>query len=148
MLKKISKERVIYLAGFLDGDGSIYVQAKKNQTYRFGYQIEPAIVFFQSAKSKDKFLKIVSILPYGKMRERKDGIIEYRVSKIADLKEFTSLIEPYLILKKKQIILLRKIISLKNQVKNQQDFQKILDLVDMFRVLNYSKKRLKRVITP
>jgi len=46
---KLSSNQKAYLAGFLDGDGSIYVRAKPNQTYRFGYQIAPYIVFYQSS---------------------------------------------------------------------------------------------------
>ncbi len=74
-MKLRSTERA-YIAGFLDGDGSIYVQAKKNDTYRYGYQVAPAIVFFQSAKSARLFRGFHELLNLGSMRKRKDGVTD------------------------------------------------------------------------
>ncbi len=44
MSKKISSTQKAYLAGFLDGDGSIYVRIKPNNTYKYGFQVAPYIV--------------------------------------------------------------------------------------------------------
>ena len=44
-----------YLAGFLDGDGSIYVRLKPNKSYQYGFQVSPYVVFFQSARSRKNF---------------------------------------------------------------------------------------------
>jgi len=52
------------------------------------------------------------------------------------------------ILKKEQINLTLKILNKKESVKNKNDFQKIMNLIDRFRKLNYSKKRKKHTITP
>jgi len=51
-------------------------------------------------------------------------------------------------MKKAQASLMEKIIILKQQVKDKKDFQELIDLIDRFRELNYSKKRKKRVLTP
>ena len=59
MFKLLSPIKKAYIAGFLDGDGSIYVRAKPNTSYRFGYQIALYIVFFQSAKGKLSSKKFV-----------------------------------------------------------------------------------------
>jgi len=83
-----------YLAGFLDGDGSIYVRLKKNDTYRYGYQISPYIVLFQSAKSKVKFEQLCNMIELGNMRIRKDGIMEYTIGKIESLIQFLKLVKP------------------------------------------------------
>ena len=37
-----------YVAGFLDGDGSIHFQLVKQKEYRFGYYIRASISFSQS----------------------------------------------------------------------------------------------------
>ena len=70
-----------YLAGFLDGDGSIYVRLKPNPTYRYGFQVAPYIVLFQSQKSRKNFERICSLIGSGHLRIRKDGILEYIISK-------------------------------------------------------------------
>ncbi len=136
-----------YLAGFLDADGSIYVQAKPNPTYRYGFQVAPYIVLFQSAKDKVNFEKLCSLIGLGYMRERKDGILEYIIGRADSIKEFIGLVKPYLILKEKQADLLLKILKEKEEVKNEADFRKLLSLIDLFRELNYSKKRKQR-LTP
>ena len=95
-----SPEISAYLAGFLDGDGSIYVRLKPNDTYRFGYQIAPHIVFFQSQKSQIKFERMCSIIGMGYMRVRKDGILEHTIGKRNDIRSFLRQVEPYVILKR------------------------------------------------
>ena len=37
-----------YVAGFLDGDGSIHFQLVKQKEYRFGYYIRTTVSFSQS----------------------------------------------------------------------------------------------------
>jgi len=148
MLKSISSTKKAYLAGFLDADGSIYVQAKPNGTYRFGFQIVSYIVFYQSAKDADSFSKVCSLIKFGHKRLRKDGIIEHIISRQEDIIIFIKLIEPYVVMKQAQLKLLKNIINLKKKVKNKKDFIKLINLVDKFRELNYSKKRKKRTLTP
>lgn len=148
MIKTISSTQKAYLAGFLDGDGSIYVQMKPNTTYRYGFQIAPYIVFFQSQKDQDNFEKLCSLIGFGHMRKRKDGIMEYIISKNDEILEFLKIIEPYAILKKEQIVLMKKILAMKKEIENEKDFQKLMELVDTFRELNYSKKRKVRILTP
>jgi hypothetical protein len=46
-MRKLNDTQKSYIAGFLDGDGSVYVKLKKNDTYRYGYQIAPYITFYQ-----------------------------------------------------------------------------------------------------
>ena len=148
MKKNLSLTDKSYLAGLLDGDGSIYVRAKPNPTYKYGFQIAPYIVFFQSAKNKKLFEKIFSLLEMGIMRERKDGIIEYTINRKDSLLTMIQILKPYLILKKEQICLLEKILKTKEEIKNKKDFKNLLNLIDKFRDLNYSKKRKKRTLTP
>ena len=144
----ISQTKRAYLAGFLDGDGSIYVRLKPNKTYRFGFQIAPYIVLFQSQKDQQNFEQLCSMINLGYMRVRKDGILEYIIGKIDNIIRFIKLVEPYVILKKSQIGLLKRIIIAKNKVQTKSDFIALAKLIDTFRELNYSKKRKVRTLTP
>ncbi len=148
MCKNFSSTISAYLAGFLDGDGSIYVRIKPNSTYRYGFQVAPYIVLFQSNQDRKNFEKICSIIGLGILRERKDGILEYSINRIDSLKLFLASVKPFLILKKKQAELMLKILANKEKVRNQKDFEKLARLVDKFRELNYSKKRKIRTLTP
>ena len=148
MKKLISQTKRAYLAGFLDGDGSIYVQLKPNKTYKFGFQIAPYIVLFQSQKDQKNFEQLCSMINLGYMRVRKDGILEYIIGKQENIIKFVNLVEPFVILKKLQIVLLKKIIAAKSKVENKKDFQALAKLIDTFRELNYSKNRKVRTLTP
>ena len=143
-----SQTQKAYLAGFLDGDGSIYVRLKPNPTYKYGFQVAPYIVFFQSLKGKKNFKKVCSLVSFGHIRERKDGIMELIISRNKEIREFLKLIKPYSIMKKRQIDLMSKILDLKEKIKNKRDFEVLMKLINNFRELNYSKKRKLRTLTP
>ncbi len=148
MRKVFSSTQRAYLAGFLDGDGSIYVQAKPNLTYRYGFQVAPHVVLYQSSKDRARFEKVCALVNAGYMRERQDGILEYTIGKTDCILEFLMLVEPYVILKKPQVALMRKILKTKSLVRTRKDFAALMKLIDTFRSLNYSKKRKVRTLTP
>ena len=148
MQRQISSIKKAYLAGFLDGDGSIYVRLKQNPTYRYGFQVAPYIVLFQSQKDQVNFEKICAFINLGYLRERKDGILEYIINRKKSIGRFLKLVEPHVILKKDQIALMKKILDAKEKVQHKRDFAKLMILVDRFRELNYSKRRKKRALTP
>ena len=148
MLKSLPVTKQAYIGGFLDGDGSIYVRAKPNPTYRYGFQVAPYVVLFQSQKDQEHFAEVCALIGLGTLRIRKDGILEYVINKIDAIKEFLECIHPFAILKRRQIELMYQIIDLKKRVENKSDFESLLKLIDSYRNLNYSKKRKKRVLTP
>lgn len=65
----ISPPKRAYLAGFIDGDGSIYVRIKPNKTHKYNYQISPFVILFQSGKEKESFRQICSLINYGYLRK-------------------------------------------------------------------------------
>ena len=148
MKKFVSSVKRAYLAGFLDGDGSIYVRLKPNKSYKYGFQVAPYIVLFQSAKEESKFKKVCSLINLGYMRKRKDGILEYTIGRIDNIIEFLSFVGPFVILKREQVILMKKILERKKKINKERDFKALMKLIDSFRELNYSKKRKKYILTP
>ena len=137
-----------YLAGFLDGDGSIYAQLKPNPTYKYGFQIAVNVVLFQSQKDQSQFEKICSLIGLGYLRVRKDGILEYIIGKAGAIRNFLNMVKPYVILKTRQVDLMLEILEKKENIKDKNDFRFLAKLVDSFRNLNYSKKRKRRTLTP
>lgn len=51
-MKKQEKKKVdySYLAGFIDGDGSILAQLVKREDYRYKYEIQVTISLYQKTK--------------------------------------------------------------------------------------------------
>ncbi len=147
-MKSFSSIQKAYIAGFLDGDGSIYVRLKPNSSYRYGFQVAPYIILFQSSKDRSKFEEVCSLIGLGYIRERKDGILEYTINKIDDIKKFLLAVKPFVILKRKQVALMIDILDQKKRVENSKDFSVLMKMIDSFRELNYSKKRKHRTLTP
>ena len=130
-----------YLAGFLDGDGSIHVRLKPNRTYRFGFQISPNIVFYQSKKEKQYLENLQKEYGFGYNRERKDGIVEWVIGDVESISKILQILLPHLVLKKKQARLMIQILRAKTCVKDAEAFLKLAELIDKFEELNYSRKR-------
>ena len=148
MINRLTTSQRAYLAGFLDGDGSIYVRLKPNADYRFGYQVAPFVVFFQAKKDEAKFRRLTALVGGGVWRERKDGILEYTINRQAEIKDFLKQIKKFLILKQTQANLMIQILDRKAKIKDRQNFIELAELVEQFRTLNYSKKRIKHNLTP
>ena len=47
-LKRLSPMELSYIAGFLDGDGSIYAQIVKRSDYQLRFQLRVSVSFFQN----------------------------------------------------------------------------------------------------
>ena len=138
---RLSKVECSYLAGFLDADGSIYVQLKRNKTYKYKFQIAMNVVFYQSIKEKQFMHSLKQEVGDGYIRERKDGMLEYIVGNQESIIELLNCLMPYLRLKTKQARLLLEILKLKEEIRSGEDFLKVVKKIDLFKNLNYSKRR-------
>lgn len=147
-MKNLSSTQKAYLAGSLDGDGSIYVRLKPNAGYRYGFQVAPYIALFQSRKELKKFEKLCFLIGLGYIRERKDGIVEYTIGREGAIRAFLKIVQPYLIMKKEQATLMLEILDMKAAIEDKNDFRTLMDRIDRFRNLNYSKKRKRHTLTP
>ncbi len=130
-----------YIAGFLDGDGSIFFQIVPRKDYRQKFQIRTSIAFYQKTKYAEILDWLKKIFGVGYIRHRKTGISDYTIVESKEVYKILKLLQPYVILKKKQVELGLKIINKLNSKKSDEDFLEICKLVDKFKELNYSKKR-------
>ena len=130
-----------YIAGFLDADGSIYVQLKQNSTYRYKFQIAPSVVFYQKKTEKAGLPEIQKKLALGYLRNRKDGMMELVINDRKSIRKLLTETKPYLILKKPQAKLMIRILNMMDKLTSIKRFISLTKLIDQFRDLNYSKKR-------
>jgi len=130
-----------YIAGFLDGDGSVYVRIKPHEGYKYKFQISPYIVFYQAKKNRLILEYLKDKMQVGYIRDRNDGICEYIIGDLNSIEKFIKWIGPYSILKRKQIQLMSKILQKKRNVKSVDSFLELCRFIDKFKELNYSKKR-------
>jgi hypothetical protein len=130
-----------YIAGFLDGDGSIFFQIVPRKDYRQKFQIRSSIAFYQKSNNLEILNWLKEMFGVGYIRNRKTGISDYTIVDSKEVYKILKLLQPYVKLKKKQVELGIKIIEMLNNKKSNEDFLEICKLVDNFKQLNYSKKR-------
>jgi len=131
-----------YIAGFLDGDGSIMLQIKPRTTCRYKYRITSTICMYQR-KNQEKGLKwIRNQLKLGYMSRRNDGMSEYRIDGHKRVIEVLNMLEPYLVFKKAQVKhILRTAKLLQKRNLTPKKFFLLCKLSDRVASFNYSVSR-------
>lgn len=137
-----SKEKA-YIAGFLDGDGSIMAQLVKRNGYRLGFQIRVSIVFYQKVKHQESLYWLREQLGYGYIRLRNDGMAEYTIVGLREVECVLKLLYPFLRLKRDLASAVLKLIAVMPPPRKMTAKQliRLSKLVDQTASFNYSKKR-------
>ncbi len=134
----MTKEVAAYIAGFLDGDGSVRVQLQpRKNTFRVR-----TIISFAQKWGKEREMKwIQKQLGIGYLYERNDHITELKIEGHGVVKRILKTLQPYIRFKKKQVVILLKIIEMIED--EEHDLRKIAALSDKISELNYvtGKKR-------
>ena len=129
-----------YVAGFLDGDGSVFFQIVPRKDYKIGYQIRGTVAFYQK-RNVDILIWLKELFCCGYIRHRKTDVSDYTVVESKEVKKILQLLQPYVKVKQKQVALGLEILEKLEFVKTPLEFLEICKLVDNFAELNYSKKR-------
>nr|YP_010732000.1 putative site-specific DNA endonuclease [Kalinella pachyderma]WDY12914.1 putative site-specific DNA endonuclease [Kalinella pachyderma] len=146
-LKDLSTEKLAYLAGFLDGDGSCNAQIVRRVDYRLGFQIRVTLTFFQSTKRHWFLLKLKKeFLGCGTLRLRKDGMQGKPCLICQSVKLFLEKIQPYLLLKELQSKIVLEIYNKLSKNQSSKDFIQLCKKVNLLESLNDSKKRSIRAV--
>ena len=130
-----------YIAGFLDGDGSIVALMGPTKQRRFTHRVKLRINLTQ--KTKDRFiLKMVGkALGHGRVRDS----LKYKVSELvignrSEIKEVLLRLRPYVVVKKRQLELALKIIEI-FQSNGREDAKRVfLTEKEHKTVMNLGKK--------
>jgi len=100
-----------YIAGFLDGDGSVMMQVKKRSDTVRGYRLMATICFYQDARHDAPLEWIQRTLGSGYLSRRKDGITELRIQGFRAVGAALAKLEPYVRFKQRQIVIMRRMIA-------------------------------------
>ncbi len=139
--KKAKDVDLAYIAGFLDGDGSVMVQVKKTKFNPKGWRLMFTICFYQDSNHAQPLSWIRQILGIGYLSYRNDGITELRINGYAQTERILKDLLPYLRFKKKQVTIILRILKLVHnkalgQLTKQQRLR-IIDLIYESRKLTY-----------
>lgn len=107
-LSKIDSHKLAYIAGFLDGDGSIMLQLRKKESKLI--RVKTVICLYQDIKYRKDIEWMQQVLGCGYVYNRNDHICELRIEGFEKVFETLILLKPYLRLKVKQAELLLALI--------------------------------------
>ncbi len=109
-LSKVKSEDLAYIAGFLDGDGSIMLQLHRRKSGKDVFRVKTVICFYQDNKHLKEIEWIKGVLGCGYVYTRSDHISELRIEGFQKVFEVLSLLQPYLRFKRKQVKLMLDLI--------------------------------------
>lgn len=92
-----------YIAGFLDGDGSIMFQIKKRNDYLGRKRLMFTICFYQDTRHEKPLFWIKKNLGIGYISRRNDGMTELRINGYKQVQKILQSLYPYLRFKKDQV---------------------------------------------
>lgn len=138
---ELTLQEAAYIAGFLDGDGSLFAQIVKGDGYKYGYYIRISMVFYQKTGKYWFMLWLKKLLRYGNIRKKHDGMCEYTISSSDAIKRILLLLLPYLKLKKALAQDILVIIHRRKEISTLEEFKEVCQLVDKTADLTYSKTR-------
>lgn len=140
-MKNINKDDIMYLAGLIDGDGSILAQIVRRSDYVYKFQIRCTVQITQLNKRRHFLEHIRKTIGYGTVRDR-GNISDYVLTETRCVYFFLQQLSPFLRMKKKQADLLLRIIEQLPSSKNSALlFIELCRISDHVSELNDSKKR-------
>ena len=135
-----------YVAGFLDGDGSIHFQLVRQKEYRFGFYIRSSVSFSQSTSARAGLEYIQALIGAGYLRDRGTGMSDLVVTSRPALFDLLTDVRPYVIFKREHVRRALLLLPRVDRVKDPELFLQRAREVDAFATLNYSKtKRISAV---
>ena len=130
-----------YLAGFLDGDGSIHFQFVRQDGYRFGFYIRSSMSLSQSTVHRAGLEEIRAMVGAGYIRDRGTGMSDLVVTSRPVLLEVLDQVRPFVIFKRRHVVDALKILERLRPRLGAEDFLEVAYQADAFSALNYSKSK-------
>lgn len=136
-----------YIAGFLDGDGSIMLQIKKRSDTTRGYRLMATICLYQDSRHDKPLYWIRDVFGVGYIFKRNDGMTELRINGFSTVRNILLELQPYIRFKKIQAESIIKACAIleSTQLKKLSHVQlnKIVNLIMNIQNENYATARKK-----
>lgn len=137
----MNESTLAYIAGFLDGDGSIMLQIKPRENCRYGFRLYATIVLYQDSSHEEDLQWICDQLGVGYLSRRNDGMSEYRIDGHQRVAAILKVLMPYIRFKRKQVVLMLEALVKFESVQTPEDFIEVCRLADSLSKANYASRR-------
>jgi hypothetical protein len=142
----MSPSDAAYLAGFLDGDGSIHFQFVRQNGYKFGFYIRASMSLTQCTSARWGLERLRELIGAGYLRDRGTGMSDLVVTSRPVLMDVLRAVEPYVVFKKDHVREALRLLPLIRPRMTEQEFLQVVREVDRYSALNHSKtKRITAV---
>ena len=142
-----SNVQLAYIAGFLDGDGSLMLQIKKRNDSKLKGRFMCTICFYQDSRHEKPLYWIKKVLKIGYISKRNDGMTELRINGYKQVKEILRSLMPFIKFKTNQAKALLKATDILNQktarLLSKKDLLKLVDQMLIIQQHNYVTKKKK-----
>lgn len=138
-----SQNELAYIAGFLDGDGSLMIQIKKRSDSKKEIRIMLTICFYQDTRHEKPLLWIRKILGIGYISRRNDGMTELRINGFAQAEKVLESLLPFIKFKKIQAKAVLDSARLLQKGFEEKTRRKILDYILLVQQENYASRKKK-----
>jgi len=138
-----SKINLAYIAGFLDGDGSLMLQIKRRKDGKKKWRFMCTICFYQDSRHEEYLHWIREILGIGYISKRNDGMTELRINGFKQVRDILKDLIPFIKFKKEQAGALYKASDILNKSLVLSN-KKLLELIKFILIIqnnNYVTKR-------
>ncbi len=134
-----------YIAGFLDGDGSLMLQIKKRADGKNKIRFMATICFYQDTRHQKDLLWIQKVLGIGYLSKRNDGMSELRINGFATVREILKNLIPNIKFKKIQAKALFESCTILSKTKfsmlDRKQLTKLVRLILVIQNQNYVTKK-------
>ena len=136
-----------YIAGFLDGDGSLMLQIKKRSDSKRAIRFMTTICFYQDTRHEKNLYWVKEVLKIGYISKRRDGMTELRINGYKQVRTILTNLLPYIRFKKLQSRALIKACEILSNTKfkklSKKQLIKLVDLILVIQSENYVTKKKK-----
>lgn len=135
-----------YIAGFLDGDGSLMLQIKKRSDTLRGYRFMATICLYQDSRHDDTLYWMRQVFNAGYVSQRNDAISELRINGFSTIHQILVELEPYVRFKHMQLQALKEACELLQcgiDTLSKEDLLRLVELILVIQNENYSAHRKK-----
>lgn len=140
-----SSEHIAYIAGFLDGDGSVMLQIKKRNDRDYTARFMATICLYQDTRHEQTLHWMRSVFGIGYVSRRNDNMTELRVNGYRQVHRILTMLSPHIRSKRKQVDALIEgceiLISAPPRKLTEQKLKRLVDLVLLIQSENYTTKR-------
>ncbi len=132
-----------YIAGLIDGDGSIMLQLKPQKNMKMLFRVKAVIIIYQDSRYHHQLCQLQEWIGGGYVYHRNDRISELRVEGFSQVEKLLLQLKKFIRFKSKQVELMLQALSVLKRKYTVEDFLEICVLSDQIAANNYSSKLRK-----